>query len=855
MDHLDAEQLERYLVGEGPASEARAIREHLSVCSTCRYALEARRHEADLLDEIRGAVGPHDAPGGAPAIEGYDDLVEMHRGGQGVVYRATRAGAASGPVAIKVLLGGRFASARDRFRFEREIEVASSLEHPNIVTVIDSGLTADGHLFCVMPFVDGLHLDEWVRRHPGDIASRVALFARIVEPVAYAHRHGVVHRDLKPANLLVDEKGEPHVLDFGLAMSANERRLEAERLTITGQFLGTLAYAAPEQFRAAGPPAGPASDVHALGVCLYEMLTGVNPYADASPTDGHERREAPDPKALDRSLPEDLRTIVRTALAPDPSRRYASAEWLARDLARYREGRPIEAERESPWRVLRTIVARYRVPIAISAAFVVVVGIGVALLVREKIRTGDEERRAELIQSVFNDILQATSPQRMGAEARVTDVLRESARRIESTLDRAPDAQAAVQFAIGETFARSMQYERAVEHLELALERYREIEGAALETARCLARLGIMHASRGRGEAIECLEESLAIRRRVLGQRDPLVAATTCDLGVAYESLADGADPVRAASLYETAVDALERTALADSRLLARARFYLARSRARDGREAEALALFREAVAGFDLAGEARNDESDLTAIECLDEYAGFLRTSGRREEADATLARAVELTRRWFGLAAASGVLRRFVQAHLAEGDHASSEILDRHALACALDDWGTRRPHDAESLDELARALEGAANIPELETRRRAFRRLREFEGSGSYELAAWMKTTASVLSGLGRRDDAEALLREALTIHCRLYGDHCPIRLESQIDLAEARRAAGDCDEAVALARAVRESLGDAPPEANELVQRVRRVFDACVEESRVEPASGPASAPASASGGPE
>ncbi len=839
MDHLDAGQLERYLVGQEPASEARAVREHLATCSACRHALEARRHDADLFAELRGAVGPHELPGGIPAIEGYEDLVEVHRGGQGVVYRASPLGtngrpAKSAPasvVAIKVLLGGRFASARDRFRFEREIEVASSLEHRNIVTVIDSGLTSDGHLFCVMPFIDGQHLDDWVRTRDLDLESRVSLFATIVDSIAYAHRHGVVHRDLKPANLIVDSSGEPYVLDFGLAMSANERRLEAERLTITGQFLGTLAYAAPEQFRATGPPAGPASDVHALGVCFFEMLTGVNPYAEPSVGDALLRREAADPKAHDRTLPEDLRTIVRTALAPDPARRYASAEWLARDLARYREGRPIEAERDSAWRVLRATFVRHRVPFSVAAAFVAVVVIGIALVVRERIRTGDEQRRAELIQSVFDDVLQATSPQRMGAEARVTDVLRESARRIESTLDRAPDAQAAVQFTIGETFARSMQYERAVEPLTLALARYREIDGAALETARCLARLGIVHARRGLAEAVPRLEEALAIRIRELGRDHPLVAVTRCELGVAWESLVEGADPVRATRLYESAVRALENAPSADPRSLAVARFHLAQARSREGRREDALALYREAVAGFDVVGEPRHDESDITAIECLDHYASYLRELGRREDADASLGRAVALARRWFGLAAASDVLRRLARAHLAEDDFASSEILGRHALACSLDAWGARRPHDAESLDALARALERAAEVPGLDLRLRAFGRLREFEGSGSYELAGWMKTTAVVLAGLDRDDDAEALLREALTIHCRLYGDDCPIRLEAQVDLAEARHQAGDCDEAVALARTVRERLGDAPPEASDLVTRAERVIEAC------------------------
>ena len=166
------------------------------------------------------------------------------------------------------------ASRAEKLRFEREIKILAQLRHPNIVTIHDSG-EAGGHAYYVMDYIPGQSLDKWSRSEPS-IRAKLLLFAKLADAVAAAHQQGITHRDLKPGNVQVDENGEPHVLDFGLAKTAGA--LEVTQVTRTGQFMGSLPWASPEQAEAVPGKVDIRTDVYSLGVMLYEMLTGQLPY-------------------------------------------------------------------------------------------------------------------------------------------------------------------------------------------------------------------------------------------------------------------------------------------------------------------------------------------------------------------------------------------------------------------------------------------------------------------------------------------------------------------------------------------------------------------------------------------------
>jgi serine/threonine-protein kinase len=264
----------------------------------------------------------------------------LGHGGMGVVYRAwhLRLGRA---VALKMLLAGPCARPEELERFLREAQAVATLGHANIVQVHDSG-DVEGRPYFTMELVEGGNLAEQIRGAPQPARKAAALVATVAEAVHAAHQSGIVHRDLKPANILLAKDGTPKVTDFGLA-----RRLDGDgALTLSGAPMGTPSYMAPEQARGEKGVIGPATDVYALGVILYELLTGRPPFhADSGMATLQQvvRDEPVPPSRLNPQVPRDLTTICLKCLSKEPPQRYASAAALAEDLRRFLRGEPIAA--------------------------------------------------------------------------------------------------------------------------------------------------------------------------------------------------------------------------------------------------------------------------------------------------------------------------------------------------------------------------------------------------------------------------------------------------------------------------------------------------------------------------------
>jgi tetratricopeptide (TPR) repeat protein/predicted Ser/Thr protein kinase len=415
---------------------------HLVLCPRCLEAVAALEKEHSLLTElahaarpepVRGAGGDASVPATAEEIPGYRLTREIHRGGQGAVYLAEQL-ATRRTCAVKMLLGGRFAGGVQRMRFEREVEVVAALRHPAIVTLYESGLSRTGEPWFAMEFVEGERLDEFVRRtkrSPRDIA---AIMQRVADAIAYAHRRGVIHRDLKPGNILIDSDGAPRILDFGLARSSSgEANDPRSGSTLAGEFVGTFAYAAPEQL--AGDPSLVDSrcDLYALGVVFYELLAGRRPFEGARSiadlvglkSAGATRRPSAIGRDLGWPIDTDLDVIALRLLSPDPARRYESAAALSEDLARYLDGRPILAREDSVAYVLTKTVKRHKFASSAAAVFALtVVAAGVALFVayssaeeqrrvadRERIRAEAERERSERAYMRFRSALESANPE------------------------------------------------------------------------------------------------------------------------------------------------------------------------------------------------------------------------------------------------------------------------------------------------------------------------------------------------------------------------------------------------------------------------------------------------------------
>src|SRR5213082_843447 len=270
----------------------------------------------------------------------YELLDEVGRGGQGVVFRA-RQKSLNRTVALKVISLGQWASKAHLKRFRLEAEAAARLEHPGIVPIHEVG-ERDGSCYFSMKFVEGGQLDEVVRRAPMSIRQAAELIAKVARTVHYAHEHGILHRDIKPGNILLDDKDEPHLTDFGLA-----RLVETEStMTRTLEVLGTPSYMAPEQAVGNNAQFTSATDVYGLGAVLYQLLTDHPPFAGGTTFETVRLvldTEPRPPRLLNPKVDRDLATICLKCLEKDPRRRYSSALSLAEDLERWVKHEPIQA--------------------------------------------------------------------------------------------------------------------------------------------------------------------------------------------------------------------------------------------------------------------------------------------------------------------------------------------------------------------------------------------------------------------------------------------------------------------------------------------------------------------------------
>ena len=320
----------------------------------------------------------------------YELLEEIGRGGQGVVYRAHQK-SLNRTVALKVIGLGPWTTEAHLKRFRREAEAAAHLEHPCIVPIYEVG-ERDAQCYFSMKFVEGGQLDDVVRRTPMSIRQAAELIAKVARTVHYAHEHGILHRDIKPGNILLDQNGEPHLTDFGLA-----RLVEAES-TITGtlEVLGTPSYMAPEQAVGETKKLTSATDVYGLGAVLYQLLTGQPPFAGGTTYETIRLlrdTEPRSPRLLNPKVDRDLSAICLKCLEKDPKRRYSSALALAEDLERWLKHEPIRAKRSGFFTHSRKWVRRnpaIAAVIALSLAFAAAVGWNIwkSELIRRPTTTG-----------------------------------------------------------------------------------------------------------------------------------------------------------------------------------------------------------------------------------------------------------------------------------------------------------------------------------------------------------------------------------------------------------------------------------------------------------------------------------
>lgn len=580
------DELWSWVQGEESPPAADQIATHVSSCAACRSEVAEMRA---VLGEIRAVVacdsngGITDAPQTIQPIQlqravsrskspqqigPFRVFGVLGRGGMGIVYEAEQPNPLR-RVALKVVNERRSSDPYRARLFQHEVAALARLNHPGIAAIHAAGQSDDGRDYYVMELVHGPELVEFMAQDPRaaiprGLRFRLRLFVQICDAVAYAHRRGILHRDLKPANVLVAteasnqhsaaaDESETHrlpqtkILDFGLARAIEADRDSPTLLSETGRIVGTLAYMSPEQSRGRPDELDVRTDVYALGVILFELLTGGRPHDIAGRTIPEAIRiicEVPprDPRQLVRSLAPDLATITFKALSPDRDARYPTVDALREDITRYLNGYPITARPPSALDQIRKFVGRNRVTSGLAAGLAasVLVGVIVILLQARHIATERdaailESRKTGQINAVLENMLESADPWALGRrDVRVMDVLDGAAQRIEAELVDAPLVAAAVRNTLGNTYRAFSAFAEAEAHLRYALETRRaQLGDDHRDTARSMNDLGELLVLLGRDEEAAALfENALRIRQRRLGPDDPDVGTSLNNLGL-----------------------------------------------------------------------------------------------------------------------------------------------------------------------------------------------------------------------------------------------------------------------------------------------------------------------------------
>lgn len=469
------------------------------------------------------------------------------KGGMGDVYRAKRAdGQYSQTVAVKLMRAS--VGLQDSYhRFRQERQILASLDHPNIARLFDGGLTDDGRPYLVMEYVEGLPVTEFCKKNHCSLEQRLELFGQVCRAVQYAHRNLVVHRDLKPDNILVTEEGSLKVLDFGIAKLLDTELTDRTLIeTRPGQRMMSLHYAAPEQITM--EPVTTATDVYALGLLLYELLAGARPFelkgkrlAEAEQVIRHRDPVKPSLQASRwrKQLKGDLDAIILKALRKEPEQRYESAGQLLEDLRRHQQNLPVLARSDTLRYRATKFLKRHRAGIAATAGVLLLTAVfsfyHARQITAERNIARSEAEKTSQINTFLTRLFESADPEiAQGKEISVRDLLETGRQQILSLNDQ-PDVQAELLRTIGKAYGGLGYYQEALELLEQALALHREQNGnRSAEAASLLFDIGILHKDRRDFEtAISYLQQAAQIRQAQWPKKPVETAITLVSLSEA----------------------------------------------------------------------------------------------------------------------------------------------------------------------------------------------------------------------------------------------------------------------------------------------------------------------------------
>ncbi len=759
------------------------------------------------------------------AIGRYRVIAILGAGGMGVVYQAEQEQPRR-TVALKVVKPGLTSSGVLR-RFEHESQSLARLQHPGIAQIYEAGIADAGfgpQPWFAMEFIRGLSLLEFTKAHRLNSRQRLEIVIKACAAVHHAHLRGIIHRDLKPANILVDESGQPKIVDFGVARITGDD-LPSTQETRPGDLVGTLAYMSPEQVSSDPLELDSRSDVYSLGVVLYELLSGCLPYqVGGRLAQAMQAIREQNPALLgtiNRSCRGDLETIVAKALAKDKTQRYGSAADLAEDLRRYLSNDPILARPPSAsYQVRKFAVRRKGLVGTVVAVFVALVA-GLATTSLETIRanherdraaasernaTRDRDRalRAEQVADserllarqernravgeatradtqsaaakavndfLQNDLLALAAPRaqagpnlKFDPDLKVRAVLDRAAARIAGKFNSQPPVEASIRQTIGSAYGDLGLFEEARRQMERALElRRRALGPEHPDTLNSMYALGLLYARAGLYRPAErLLNETLETRRRLLGDRDPATLDTVGALAILAAMLQG--DYPRAEAMLKSALAVLRSARGEEHPETLAIMNNLATQFVNQGKYGQAEDLYTKIL---EIKRRVMGEDHPSTLM-TMSNLGVVNRYQGKYPQSEALLAAALQVRRRLLGEENQETLATRRSLALLyqAQGRYAQAEPILDEVLNAGRRVLGEQHPDTLSTLNNVAELYRRQNKFQEAESM------FHELLAVRRRLLAPDHPNITNVLASLGgikldrrRYAEAEPFLREAL------------------------------------------------------------------------------------------